>query len=355
MEIRAARRAIRRIALCMLCAASQAVFAQDWGSVTTSSTGGTLENSVIRVVYGKRTFSDGNWTYSITQFIIKEAPTENNAGGDQMDGIWQSANVGTGELQSATVAYDGEDRKTIRFQYSSSSTDVTIYPNCPILQIDYLQSILETVDIATPGGGGTASWVFYGGDQWRRGYDQYPASYYNAPEYGDPDDAGSLNYQGWFIAGAINNSHGRGYIRIMPVADVSIIKLLPWGGAGFEWFPHFSGNKGGNRAFTGYIMAATNGADDVLTLGPRVVDWINGGENPFDGPTSAHARRPGNAGLAPATEPHLTLSVGASEAARVFTLGGRLVPYYAPAVLDPRIPSAVYVVGESGMQAGPRR
>ncbi len=55
----------------------------------------------------------------------------------------------------------------------------------------------------------------------------------------------------------------------MPVSAVPIVKLLPWGGKGFELFP---GYKAKHTPFSGYIFGVTGGARAILALGKKIAD-----------------------------------------------------------------------------------
>lgn len=253
-----------------------------WGSIELRSDTILLENQKIRLMYAKKVFGDGNWTFCITDLRDKRFPGENYAGREQIDGLWQSAGTGTGIVKHTEITTT-DDSMTIAIEYDYARVRLSIFPYSSILRVHYVDPILETVDLATPAArSGTI--YFYGEDQWapnRTDYQEYPGSYYNSKEYDDPEDGGSLNYNGWFLAGVYDQSTGRGIVRVMPVADISIIKVLS--SSGFEFFPHYSGDKGGKRGFTCYLALTENGEDGGLALAQQIADWANGGSIPGPG------------------------------------------------------------------------
>jgi len=283
----------------------------DWGTVTAGSTGATLENEVIKVTYGFHQYngpSDG--IYNITGLYNKAFPNENNAGYDQVDGVWYSGEDRPGILQSATVDYNGTDRKTVKLVYSASghnvalTTKVSIYPKSPFVEIEYVSGvtagpIFETVDISKAGGSaGPSTWIFQGGSAWKRGYVMYEQSYYNCPESGDPRNGGSLNYKGFFVAGVYNSNNKRGWGRVTPVNRADIIKLLPWGGGGLETFIGYGCQQ--RAAYKSYIYVYANGDSGAVQTGRKVADFAAGGPNPWAGTSVSSNLQPQTADKAPA-------------------------------------------------------
>jgi hypothetical protein len=78
-----------------------------------------------------------------------------------------------------------------------------------------------------------------------------------------------LEYRGKFILGAYEKATGRGYGRVMPIADVDVVKLLF--SRGFEMFPHYQPRRE-QRSFTGYLFVATGGAEEIVALGKRLAE-----------------------------------------------------------------------------------
>ena len=117
--------------------------------------------------------------------------------------------------------------------------EVTIYPDSPILKMECREYGVNFVDRGSPGSTRAGKVVVYGAKKWVRGHVLYPDQYYSVlpEEKGDPEDAGSLNYHGAIITGVYDPANRRGFGRVMPVADTSIMKHM---GEyfGIEWFPH---------------------------------------------------------------------------------------------------------------------
>ncbi len=90
---------------------------------------------------------------------------------------------------------------------------------------------------------------------WRRGIENITAV----------DQAGSLDYHGWFIMGVYNPGNGEGFGRIVAVDHMDIIKLLF--NRGFELFPHYQRS---HEPFSGYLFAVTKGAKEILSIGMKL-------------------------------------------------------------------------------------
>lgn len=245
-----------------------------------------LENSKIYIKYGYYTKSHAET--SIVSFKIKSVGVDQASTSQPIDaakGIWQ--------MTSASVIYDGDDRKTVRMEWKSSENEggsqkvveATIYPNTTYVRLDYQDYFVNIVDTGKPGGEGTGSYRFYGAGSWVRGYVPYPASYYNRIEdpYNDPSNGGSLNYNGWFIGGTYDSSTGYGYARVVPVAVMDIMKLLF--NKGIEFFPYYHKAK---SPYTSYLYAVTGGASEIDDVGQQIAD--GGNPNP---PTPTRTNTPG--------------------------------------------------------------
>ncbi len=225
-----------------------------------------LENSLIRVRYG---YDDTARVHSpLTSFVIKGSNEEQ--AGSYLDG-----SSTRGALTRATVKIDALDRKTVRLEWDNGDKiqEVTIFPDQPYLQIDYLKYGIDVLDQGSPGGGGSGYYRFYGGDDWARGYVLRPDSYYNrypGDRINDPADGGALSYRGYFIGGVYGAANDRGYARVMPVAAIDIQKLL--GGRGLQAFPYHARE---HVAFTGFLFAVTGGAAQIDQLGRQLVDLIS--------------------------------------------------------------------------------
>jgi len=242
-----------------------------------------LENSQIRVRYAYFVNGAGLPETSIVDLIIKSV-NEDQVGSPPdrlLDATTQRV-----AMTNATIIYNGTDRKTVRLTWDDNIfgediQEVSIYPNSTYIKIDYIKYGLNLVEIGSPGGS-TGSYKFYGAESWIRGYDLYPDSYYNRypPDgYNDPANAGSLNYNGYFIGGIYRSSNNRGYARVMPVSATNIIKLLF--NRGFEWYAYYGQM---HQAFTSYLYVVTGGASEIVSVGQQLADGA--GQPPTAGPTS---------------------------------------------------------------------
>lgn len=251
-----------------------------------------LESNCIRAEY--EPYVDGHSQFGMRHLYIKSAGNEDQICPECNPVSYIGGGAFRGILESASVVWDRLDRKTVRFSWWNSDgiadnkiiEEVSIYPDSCFLKTDHidLKYAVNIVDLGRPGGTAAGTHVAQGGDGWIRGYvthDYVPSagSYYNRyPPDGvnDPIDAGSLNYNGYFIVGVYNSANGRGFGRAFPVADISILKLLLSTGQrrGLEFFPHpfFLSHD----PFTGFLYTVTGGETELLALGRQLVDDVVG-------------------------------------------------------------------------------
>lgn len=258
----------------------------DWGTVEVGKDENgrwevVLENSAIHCRYGWKPINEDKGGESfITHLIIKE--NKQNQVGNESGGGRIDAAAGRFEMLDASVKYDGTDFKTVQMSWKTqrpdfiASQEVTIFPDYPVLKVDYIEYCVNIVDIASPGGGENPKYTFYGGDKWKRDYVLYPKGYYYPPDdtyvveqTGMPGDEkpGPLNYNGFFIMAICNEKTGVGFGRVSPVEATSIIKLLF--SRGFELFPYW---KKAKKPYSGYIFAFTQGVDEAMELGKAIAD-----------------------------------------------------------------------------------
>ncbi len=259
-----------RLAICLL-GATGAV-ASDWGSVSivnAGDRGATLENARLRVRYGKYLAGDVGPKEAMVELTVKPG-SENLAG--RIDS--RSANGSKGKsnrLTGVSILHDGSDRKSVHLDYGDGSAvqDVSIFPDSPWLEITYHHHDVNIFDTAGPKLEyeifGAAEWA--SGRNWPAPYPAYPESYYRR-EWTVP---GPLEYHGCFILGAYDAASGRGYGRVMPVADVDVIKLLF--SRGFEMFPHYQPRRT-QRSFTGYLFVVTGGGREILATGKALAERL---------------------------------------------------------------------------------
>jgi hypothetical protein len=253
-----------RIAL--LFAVSLAASAADWGSITTAEHSVVLENARIRVRYGEYQSSDVGPKDAIVELAAK--PGGPNLAG-RIDSRSASHSKGkANRITASAILHDGADRKTVRLDFGGEAVqEVSIYPDAPWIEITYLNHDVNIFDTAGP----KLAYEIFGADQWaaargwKERYPAYPESYYRR----EWSAAGPLEYLGKFVMGAYDPARGNGYGRVMPTADVDVVKLLF--SRGFEMFPHYQPRRE-QRPFTGYLFVVTRGAAEVLEMGKRLAE-----------------------------------------------------------------------------------
>jgi regulation of enolase protein 1 (concanavalin A-like superfamily) len=237
-----------------------------------------LENSQILVRY--EPFFDLHAQFAIRHFVLK------NAGFIDQAGYFLDADEFRGTIKSATLIYDGADRKTVRLEWNSNYYpgqtiihEVSIYPNRTFLKIDYVSVRygVNIVDIGLPGGTSSGEHIAYGGDVWIRDYvtQTYTptvGSYYNRlTEDGvnDPANGGSLSYHGYFIMGVFNPHNNIGFGRVLPVARIPVIKLLldDTHRQGFDFLPLST-----PLSFTGFLYPVKSGPEEIIEMGKLLAD-----------------------------------------------------------------------------------
>lgn len=276
-----------RLLACAALSVCPGARADDALSITIDDSGtwlqATLENSVYRARYGTNNGGPTGTEHAFKDWIIKSSDR------DQVDS-YIDACAQRGPARSMEIVRDDPGVKTLRVGYGVSTPDAyiveyTIFGNSPVIKIDYLKygGWTNTVDRATPGGTRSGRYEFYGGDvyaQQVRDYDQgrHPNSYWNTYDGGryanDPVDGGPLNYNHHMIMCVANPNNGEGYGRVMPIfannvrGGIRIVKLMDW--FGFETFPGCG--QGYRPVFTGYIYVFTEGLDDAVAKGRKIVD-----------------------------------------------------------------------------------
>ncbi|MEM7261231.1 MAG: hypothetical protein AAF488_04515 [Planctomycetota bacterium] len=230
-----------------------------------------------------------------TEFPIRHAIIK-SVGQDQLFDVptdYFGAGAGIGNISSATLVYDGDDKKTIRLEWNQWDVlnqvekpqnkiirDYTIYPFSRHVKVDFvdIEYAVNITDLGRPGGTFGGDHVVHGADVWIRGlttHDESPGLYYSryAPDgVNDPADGGSLSYNGNFIMGVYSPTNGRGFARVMPVADTHIVKLLlsqnTRRGVEYQNYPFLNPHD----PFTGYLYVVTGGEDEMLATGRALVD-----------------------------------------------------------------------------------
>jgi hypothetical protein len=280
-----------------------------------------LENSAIRVRYAAKRFHDGNKDHVITEFLVKKIDGQ-LAVGDQLDGIWMNADEGRGRITLAKVAFDSPVQKTLQVEWDNGKVvqEFTIWPNRPIVRIDYVKYGVNIVDMVNS----VDTFEVYGAKQWQEAriraanetllnipnphhrltkdlYPKYPFPLLAGRDW-EKLEPKELTYHGHLILGAYNRQTGLGFGRVLPVQDTNYIKLL---NMGFEVFANW---RQPHRRFTSYLYAVTGGSNELMAVGKAIADDINArtdaefpAENlslqtapriPFRGPLRVHPSNP---------------------------------------------------------------
>jgi len=265
----------------------------DWGQIRAGADGAgqwgvVLENGVIRVHYACGVTSEQLQSY-IREFTIKAV--------DESQGHWLDSAAYRTSLQDVRLVRDDADAKTVRMTWGTTKFDgpaiseVTIFPDSPVLRIDYIDAGFPHIcDLGKPGGLNAAGqYAIYGAEEWqkvRRAIeapelrnhpnehhrltdDLYPI--YPFPLRDAPWGPSPMDYKGWYILGVYDEETGRGFGRVVPADVMTYIKLL-WG-KGLEFFPHWRTEW---KPYTAYLFAVTAGERDILTTGRRIVDGMAG-------------------------------------------------------------------------------
>lgn len=276
------------MALMLLAAVTLSRAAADWGNVRVAEDGGrwtaSLANSRIVVEYGDAGIADKPLYDRIVKFAINDSGA---VVANKLDGRHTLGDTAFFTITNASVAYDGPDKKTVDLAFGNGArvTRVSIFPDSPVLQLDYQFNVGQTHNLDYGIMGDT--WEIYGAAPWkaRNGWTKtYPTlqdditedgSYYRKDWSGTP---GPLDYNGSMIMGVYSSRHNRGVGLVLPSAAVSWLKLIDTGasGSGFERWT--TGNH------TAYLYAVTGGGAEIISMGKHIVD--NGPAAPYPTPSS---------------------------------------------------------------------
>lgn len=253
-----------------------------------------LENDIFYAVYS----TVGNKSQKescLTGFVLKETGI-NSASCDLKYASGIDGGAWKGLLSNATLTRDLPESKAVQLEFEGIEADgrkrpdwkveVMIFSDRPYLQVRYTDYYVNVVDQGCPGGTNNGEVCFWGEEEWMRqklwdsvplyvhGEDNVP--FFNRTDsYGDmrEDDAGALNYNGYFIMGAFNPENGLGYGRIAPVDTIDVINVLSaaTGPRGFELFPNW---RRPHRPYTQYLFPSRSGAEGILETGQAIVDGI---------------------------------------------------------------------------------
>ncbi len=186
---------------------------------------------------------------------------------------------------SAFMIYDGDEKKTVRVLFNSTGRegiiDYTIYPNFPVIRIDYIKydygswaNIVDRVSL------GYRKPYLFGQEDYIRDLQYNPQSFWNTYDEPyintDPADGGSLNYNGYCImAYGDTTLFPVVFGRVIPFfvqnekGGIKILKLLD---DGFEPYPSTGNNTANRKQFTSYIYLVDIGAINAIETGKNIVD-----------------------------------------------------------------------------------
>jgi len=266
----------------------------EWGEIRAGSDGAgqwgvVLENSVIRAHYACGVTNEQLQSY-IREFTIKAV--------DESQGHWLDSAAHRTSLRDVCLARDGADVKTVRMTWGTAKfegpavSEVSIFPDSPVLRIDYIDAGFPHIcDLGTPGGLDAAGkYAIHGAEGWQKVRqameapdlrnhpnehhrltdDLFPI--YPFPLRDKPWGPSPMSYKGWYILGVYDEGSGRGFARAVPAEVMTYVKLL-WG-KGLEFFPHWRAEL---EPYTAYLFAVTGGERDILTTGRRIVDEMASG------------------------------------------------------------------------------
>jgi hypothetical protein len=265
----------------------------DWGSLTIVPDAQgylsvVLENEALRVCYGHglrfHRERDMHESY-IVEFMDKRTGEDqvqynkNGFGWGCLDaGEWH------GLIKSANQVVCNELVLTVRIEWEPiqgpvAIKEISLFKGQPWLKIDYLSWCVNIFDIGVPGGTIQGKYYLHGMDAWKRPLTYYPEIYFDRSPVDlgyenitELDEAGPLNYQGWFVMGIYNPENGRGFGRLAPVDSTDIIKLLfadpKIGQRGFELFPCYERT---HAPYGNYLFPLTDGAQGVLSTAEDII------------------------------------------------------------------------------------
>ncbi len=243
-------------------------FAADDVSITISDVSGgkaiVLENSVIKARYQPNSHDGG-----MVNFIIK-AENDDVAGGG--GGKRLDAGHNRHAPTAAKIIKDEPDEKTVEIKWENAekgtqTAQVTIFKDSPVLKINYVH-MWHIFEWGANRGTADGRFEIYGAAEWKEQRNwsiMYPDHkqvdfYWYRKHHGNDVP---LVYNGHVILGMYHKDTNRGFLRVMPIEKMKVLKLMT--GCGFELY-HNEDNM------TGYLCAITGGADQVLAWGKLLAE-----------------------------------------------------------------------------------
>ncbi len=254
---------------------NQQLNAAAWGSIDISENPlkVTFQNDKILATYE-------NWG---SETVIKKLYAKGNL--TNIAGNCIDACASRKKLTAAKIIDEKEDRITAELNWGGQTVShITLYKSVPVLKIDQIKGGSPNIVDAT---NGFKEYMIYGMENWKRPLNKYPKCYYYsgdkycADQNGEAnknDDPKELLYKNWFITGLYKSqSEGIGYGRVID-SKVKILKLLDWGGRGFEYFWN---------NHVAYLYVVTGGKKELNDLGKAITDWAVAGEMGLPGTGSS--------------------------------------------------------------------
>lgn len=137
----------------------------DWGDIRISPNGTrdvVLENGVMLARYKYKTFKKKARNHVLTDLEFKNHKMQIH----QADGVWMGLGKGRGRLTKAEEILSSSSKKTVRMGWEDGKVDqrVSIFPDLPILEIEYLSIGVNIVDIIV----GTEKFEIFGANEWKK-------------------------------------------------------------------------------------------------------------------------------------------------------------------------------------------
>jgi len=201
----------------------------------------------------------------ITEFRLKK---DDKIVANKLDGRHADKNQEFFRITKANVEPATPGRKTVKLVLQRRVEYVSILKDLPVLEIRY-SSGGHNLDYGIEGW----EYVIYGEDAWAEQNHwerKHPELRHEVTESGSYyrsnwSPPGPLSYKGWMILGVIDRRTDYGAGLVLPADKVRWLKLVGSGTSrGFErWM---------TGAHTAYLYPVSGGADEILSMGKKIVD-----------------------------------------------------------------------------------
>jgi hypothetical protein len=153
----------------------------------------------------------------------------------ETQGSWLDAAEGRSLLQNANVTENSENIKTVRLEWNCATEEVSIFRDSPVLQIEYINTCSNILDLGSPGGNFRGVFI--------------------------SDEP--IVHNDHYIIGVYNDTNGRGYGRVIPAANVTEINTI--NSNSFEIIPQ-------GAPFKSYFFLIDGGEDGALARGKELAE-----------------------------------------------------------------------------------